>query len=64
MKPSAATSNTQAPTTGNTHPQFPGPIGNPRAGKQARYSFKGGWHKEAIAASSPATKSLVGNPHK
>lgn len=55
---------------GRIHPQFEGPIGNPKAGKRARYSFKGGWHTDAIAAvvqgdaQSLAVKSLTGNAHK
>jgi hypothetical protein len=51
--------------TRRTHPQFEGPIGNPRAGKRATHSFRGGWHREAIGPSdSHAVKSLTGNPHK
>ena len=60
---------------GRNHPQFEGPIGNPKAGKQKRYSFKGGWHTGALVAVAGAfaasgitpehaVKALTGNAHK
>jgi hypothetical protein len=58
--------------SGRNHPQFEGPIGNPKAGKRARYSYRGGWHTGAVlaVAGGPGTtqehavKSLTGNAHK
>ena len=43
----------QEKTHGRRGPQFPGPIGNQRAGVQARMSFIGAdgkrqWHSEAV----------------
>jgi len=40
---------------GNLHPQFPGPIGKPKAGKQARFSWRNpdgsrGWHTRELAS--------------
>jgi len=69
VKPAASPS---GGSSGRNHPQFEGPIGNPKAGKQKRYSFKGGWHTGAVAAiavagnntTEHAVKSLTGNAHK